>query len=196
MSLKNIIRRLRRTKIKSHLLDGQYKIVEAFTWNGVRYMMFDDTFKVPTGRGLCALTIYEEFNMRCTREYLLSHVRATEVILNSNPVKLTALAQINQNLKERLNLALFPDHVYKLASVIFFDETESPYSYDYKYNNQKIEKWKASGGTLDFFMTTPLKDLIPSLKLPESNAKMFFQVAEQIDSLHQEDLRDIISSKA
>jgi hypothetical protein len=134
--------------------------------------------------------------MRCTREYLLSHVRATEVILNSNPVKLTALAQINQNLKERLNLALFPDHVYKLASVIFFDETESPYSYDYKYNNQKIEKWKASGGTLDFFMTTPLKDLIPSLKLPESNAKMFFQVAEQIDSLHQEDLRDIISSKA
>lgn len=180
-------------KLKSYMLDQQYKVVEAFKLNGVTYYHFDDQFKLPTGRGLCALTIYEEFNMRTTREYLEAHIRATEILLNSNPIKLTAIAQINHNLKERLNLAMFPEHVYKLASVVFFDETESPYNYDFAYNAKKIERWKAAGGTLDFFLKTPLKDLIPSIKLPEQNAEHYFQTAEKIDALHRHDLQEVLS---
>lgn len=182
-------------KLKSYLVENQYKVVEAFRLEGVTYYMFEDQFNLPAGRGLCALTIYEEFNMRTTREYLEAHVRATELLLNSNPIKLTAIAQINQNLKERLNLALFPDHIYKLASVVFFDETESYYNYNYAYNAKKIEKWKAAGGTLDFFLRTPLKDLIPSLKLPEQNAEHYFQTAEAVDQLHQQDLQEVLSKK-
>lgn len=178
---------------KTYLSDEKFKVVEAFKLNGKRYFMYEDSTKMPSGRGLCALTIYEEFNMRCTREYLLAHVRATEVILNSNPIKLTAIAQINSNLKERLNLALFPEHVYKLASVIFFDESESPYNYDYQYNNKKIEEWKTSGGTLDFFLKTPLKDLIPFSGLQEQNADNYFQVAEAINNLHHSDLQEVLS---
>lgn len=184
-----------RRKLKSFLVENQYKVVEAFRLEGVTYYMFEDQFNLPAGRGLCALTIYEEFNMRTTREYLEAHVRATELLLNSNPIKLTAIAQINQNLKERLNLALFPDHIYKLASVVFFDETESYYNYNYAYNAKKIEKWKAAGGTLDFFLRTPLKDLIPSLKLPEQNAEHYFQTAEAVDHLHQQDLQEVLSKK-
>lgn len=182
-------------KLKSFLVDNQYKVVEAFQLDGIKYWMFEDQFKVPTGRGLCALTIYEEFNMRATREYLEAHVRATEVLLNSNPIKLTVISQINQNLKERLNLALFPDHIYKLASVIFFDETEPYYTYDYAYNAKKIQRWKAAGGTLDFFLKTPLKDLIPSTKLPEGNAEHYFQTAEAVDQIHRTDLQEILSKK-
>jgi len=177
------------------MLQEQYKVVEAFRKDGHTYFHFDDQFKIPTGRGLCALTVYEEFNMRCTREYLELHVKAFEVILNSNPVKLTVLAKINQNLKERLQLALFPDHIYKLASVVFFDETESPYNYDYAYNAKKIENWKASGGMLDFFLKTPLKDLIPYLKLPKGSADQYFQVATAVDNLHLTDLREVLSKK-
>lgn len=181
-------------KLRSYILNDQFKVVEAFGLEGVTYYMFDDQFKLPAGRGLCALTIYEEFNMRCTREYLELHCRAMESLL-SDPKKINiqAIAVINKNLQERLNLAMFPDHIYKLASVVFFDETESPYNYDYKYNAKKIEKWKAAGGTLDFFLKTPLKDLIPSLKLPEQNAGPYLQVAEQIDLLHQQDLQEVFS---
>lgn len=183
-------------KVKSYMLADQYKIVEAFRFEGVSYFMFDDQYKLPAGRGLCALTIYEEFNMRATREYLELHCRAVEKIL-SDPKKINiqAIAIINKNLQERLQLALFPEHIYKLASVVFFDKTESPYNYDYAYNKKKIEKWKASGGMLDFFFKTPLKDLIPSLKLPEENADQYFQVAEQVDQLHQRDLQEILSKK-
>lgn len=183
-----------RRKIKSFMLENQYKVTEAFRLDGVTYYHFDDQFKLPTGRGLCALTIYEEFNMRCTREYLELHTRAMEKLL-SDPKKINiqAIAVINKNLSERLNLAMFPDHIYKLASVVFFDKDESPYNYDYQYNAKKIEKWKAAGGTLDFFLKTPLKDLIPSLKLPEQNAQDYFQVATQIDQMHQQDLQEVLS---
>lgn len=184
----------RKHKIKSFLSDEKFKIVEAFSLNGKKYFMYEDATKVPSGRGLCALTIYEEFNMRCTREYLQLHVRAMEKLL-SDPKKINiqAISVINKNLGERLNMAIFPDHIYKLASVVFFDETESPYNYDYQYNNKKIEEWKATGGSLDFFMKTPLKDLIPALQLQGENADTYFQVAEMIDNLHRTDLQEVLS---
>jgi hypothetical protein len=183
-----------RRKIKSYMVQDQYKVNFGFRLEGVDYYYFDDQFKLPTGRGLCALTIYEEFNMRCTREYLELHTRAMEKLF-SDPKKINiqAMVIINKNLQERLNLAMFPDHIYKLASVVFFDKTESYYNYDYAYNQKKIEKWKAAGGTLDFFLKTPLKDLIPSLKLPEENAQDYFQVATQVDQMHQQDLQEVLS---
>lgn len=187
--------RLFRHKLKSYLSDEKFKVVEAFKLNGKKYFMYEDSTKAPTGRQLAALAIYEEFNMRMDKDYALAHVRAMEVLLNSNPIKLTVIAQINQNMKERLGLAILPEHVYKLASVIFFDESESPYSYDYGYNNKKIEEWKANGGTLAFFLKTPLKDLIPSLQLPEESAATYFQVSEMIANLHLTDLQEVLSSE-
>lgn len=179
------------------MLENKHRVSEAFKLDGITYYMFDNSFEIPSGRGLCALTIYEEFDQRCTKEYLKAHVRATELILSDpKKININLLAVINRNLKERLELAVFPDHIYKLASVIFFDDTESPFSYDFQYNNKKIEKWKAAGGTLDFFMKTPLKDLIPSLRLQGPNAQTFFQVADEIDKLHRSDLQEILSSKA
>lgn len=184
-------------KLKSYMLENKHRVSEAFKLDGITYYMFDNSFEIPSGRGLCALTIYEEFDQRCTKEYLKAHVRATELILSDpKKININLLAVINRNLKERLELAVFPEHIYKLASVIFFDDTESPYSYDFQYNNKKIEKWKAAGGTLDFFMKTPLKDLIPSLRLQGPNAQTFFQVADEIDKLHRSDLQEILSSKA
>lgn len=179
--------------VKSHLSDEKFTIVEAFTLNGKRYFMYEDSTKVPSGRGLFALAIYEEMNQRCTRDMLKDFVRAFEIVMNSNPVKLTVLAQLISTIKERLDMAVMPDYVYKLASVIFFDETESPISYDYQYNNKKIEEWKVSGGTLDFFMKTPLKDLIPSLQLAGGNAETYFRVAEMVNDLHHTNLQEVLS---
>lgn len=176
------------------MLDGQYKIEHAFNLEGVDYYHIQDAFKLPTGRGLCTLMFYEEMNQRTTRDYLKDHVRANEILF-SDPKKINigALVLINHNLKERLDLAVFPDHVYKLASVMFFDKTEHPYEYNVKYNQEKIEKWKNTPGVLGFFLRTPLKDLINFSQLPEPNAEQFFQVSEMIDELHHKDLQDVLS---
>lgn len=170
-------------------------VKEAFVLSGTTYFMFDDAFRIPSGRAMAALTIYEELRMRCSQEYLEKHCKAMELLLSDpKKININAIAIINRNLKERLNLAPFPEHIYKLASVVFFDPSESPYSYDYGYNQKKIAKWKASEGTLDFFLKTQMSALIPSLTLLGDNAQTFFQVSEQVDKSHQTDLQEALSS--
>jgi hypothetical protein len=168
--------------------------VEAFRHNGKVYYHFTDSFKVPAGRLICALAIYEELRMRLTPEYIEKHCKAIEMIL-SDPKKINiqAIAIINNNMKERLSLVPFPDHIYKLASVTFFDETESPYGYEFEYNKKKIEEWKKDPAILDFFLRTQFADLIPFSNSSGMNAGMYFQVSEEINKMHQDYLSQVIS---
>ncbi len=188
-------RKLFRKRFHSRLLDGRYKLVEAFQLGGTTYYMFDQTAEVPTGRMLAALAVYTELEMKVDKEYLDLHTRAMEKLL-SDPKKINVMyiAQLNLNLRERLELMPLPDFVYKLASVIFFDKTESPYSYSFEYNKKKIAEWKKSGDTLDFFLSRLSSELIPSLRPATGNTKMFFQVAEQVTGIHLTDLTKILSA--
>lgn len=171
--------------------------VEAFRHNGKVYYHFANNFKGATGRTICALAIYEELRMRCTADYLRLHIEATKNYLNPKDgrIRLTELAKINNNLEERLNLAPFPDHIYKLASVIFFDETESPFSYDFKYNKKKIDQWKKDPEILDFFLKMQFEDLIPYGSMPKEHVKRYFVVTDLIDKNHQQTLQDKLSKK-
>ena len=194
MQLKSLFQR----KLRTRLINNKYREVEAFRLGGKPYFMFDSQFEVPTGRQMAALAVYEEMNMRCTREYLELHTRAMDKILDLKKLSIkecTYIAQLNSNLKERLELMPLPDFIYKLASVVFFDDSESRFNYDFEYAEKKIKIWKEAGGTLDFFLKTPLKNLIPSLTMPEENSQIYFQVAKAIDKIHHKVLTDILSVK-
>lgn len=185
----------RKTKFRS--FPNNEVAVEAFKQGGKTYYHFTDSFKMPAGRAICAIAIYEELRMRCTAEYLHKHIAATEAILNApaGKIKLTELAKINQNLKERLNLAPYPDHIYKLASVVFFDETESPFSYDFDYNAKKIEQWKKNPELLDFFLTMQFQDLMAFGSMPKERVQSYFKTANLIDKIHQQNLQEVLSKK-
>lgn len=185
-------------KTKFRAFPNNEVAVEAFKHAGKTYYHFADSFKVPTGRAICAVAIYAELQMRCTADYLRDHIAATDAILNApaGKIKLTDLAKINNNLKERLNLAPYPDHIYKLASVVFFDETESPFSYDFDYNAKKIEQWKKSPELLDFFLTMQFQDLMPFGNMSKESVKSYFRTANLIDKVHQQTLREILSKKS
>ena len=180
------IRGLFKRKLKSYLVDEKYRVIPAFSLSGVNYFMYDSALEVPTGRFFAAMGVYTEMEMNCSKEYLQAHCKAMEKLL-SDPKKISInyIVQLNTNLKERLDLMPMPDYVYKLASVIFFDETESPYSYDYDYNKLKIENWKAAGGTLDFFSKTPLRELVPSLNMPEKDIQTYLTVLKMVEETHQ-----------
>lgn len=191
-----LLKKLFRRKTKIRRFNNE-TAVEAFRHNGKAYYHFTDSFKIPAGRAMAALAIYTEMQMRCTKDYLVKHTRAMEIIL-SDPKKINigAMAIMNKNLQERLALVPFPDHIYKLASVTFFDETENISSYDFKYNEAKIEEWKQSPELMDFFLSQQLSDLIPFSSMSDPNAKMYFPVSEQIDRMHQQTILDILSSKS
>lgn len=159
--------------------------------------MFDSAYEVPTGRMLAALAVYTEMEMRCDRQYLQDHCKAMEKILSDRAkIDLTSIMKLNINLQERLELMPMPDFVYKLASVIFFDEQESKYSYDFEYNKKKIEEWKKTDGILDFFLSRLADQLIPSLRPAAENSNTFsLRLAEQIDEIHRGTLTEVLSAK-
>ena len=189
----------RKKKFKQLTIDNKYKIIPAFTLHGVEYWQFATATDMPTGRGLSAMVIYEEFRAKADLEYLQKHVRAMEILLNPKPgqsIKLTAMAEINANLKERINLVVLPDHVYKLASVHFFDpKQESIYVYDPVYNDKKIKAWKESDGSLDFFLKTPLRALLPSFDSLNMPVETYLSLAQKVGNLHQSVLQRVISKE-
>jgi hypothetical protein len=196
MGLKKLWRGMWTHRLKPYLIDEKYRVIPAFSLGGVDYWCFDNTYEVPTGRMLAALAIYTELEMRCDRAYLEAHCNAMEKLMSdTKKFSLTHIAQLHINMKERLNLAPFPEHMYKMASVIFFDKNESLYSYDYAYNEKKIAAWKAGEGSLDFFSQTQLGALIPSLKVQGKDSYMYSQVVDLIDKSHRTLLRDLQSTK-
>jgi hypothetical protein len=182
-------------KFRPYLLDGKFKIVPAFDHDGVKYLMFENPADVPVARMLAAQGIYVEMEMRADREYLELHCKAMDKLINENKkgINVTYIAQLNMNLRDRLNLMPLPDFVFKLASVIFFDESESPVSYDWGYNERKIAKWKKDPELLDFFLSRLATELIPSLRPAGKSSHMYFQVAEKIDKIHRDNLTKVLS---
>lgn len=192
----HFLTRIFRRRFRSYLLDQKYRVIPAFEYGGKKYFMFADQTEVPTERGFAALMVYNEMDMRVDREYLELHCRAMDKLL-SDPKKIQIgyIAQITQNLKERMDLMVMPDFIYKLASVVFFDESESPYKYDMDYNAKKIAAWKGDRATLDFFLKTPLVDLVPSLKAQEGVSDIYSAIANQVGEIHHKALTDILSEK-
>lgn len=170
------------------------RTVEAFVIDGVKYFQFSDPFNITTGRYFATIAAYEELQMRCDREYLELHVAAVDNVLNQPKVKMTWLAQMNQNLKDRLDLMPTSEFVYKLAAVLFFDESESAHVHDYAYGEVKIDRWKKDRAVLDFFLSRPLKEIMPSLNMPTENSQMFMGVAEKIDVMHRKFITKALSA--
>lgn len=194
--LSKVWKRIFGPRFRTYLLENKYKVEPAFSIGGVAYYHFTNQEEAPAGRQFAALAVYQEMDMRMDKEYIEMHVKVVEKLL-SDPKKINIglIAQLNYNMKDRLGLMMTPDYVYKLASVVFFDKTESPYNYDFKYNRAKIEKWKKEGATLDFFLQTPLRGLVPSLTAQEDVSSVFSRIAEQVMDLHKKTLTDILEEQ-
>ncbi len=184
-------------KFKSLIVDEKYKIIPAFVLGNKQYYQFSNTMDMPAARGLSAMWIFDEFRMKCDKDYLDLHIRATDKILSGEKGKidLNLLRDINRNLHERLNLAALPEHCYKLASVHFFDAEESIHVYDQKHNDKKIAEWKQNPEALTFFLTQPLKDYLPFSDLQNNNVETYLKVAEKIAAFGQQNLQQLLSKK-
>lgn len=195
----NLLQKLfkRKLKPKPYLIHDKYEIVPAFELNGETFFMHKDPLNTATGRGLTSMVFYEELMMRCDVNYLKQYCDAvTKIFSDPHKIDVLKLAQITNHLRERIEfLAAVPEHVYKMASVVFFTENESPFMYDQKTGAERIKQWQEVPGMYDFFLKTPLSRLIPFLALPEQNSQQYLAVQEKISEIHFKTLRDVLSSK-
>lgn len=158
----------------------------AFTLAGKSYYWTPDQTEMPTARGLAALAIYEEMRMGVTKEYIEKHCEEVDKILSKTRPSIQELGRLvtlHDNLRDRSKLMILPDYIFKLASVVFVERDESPFTYDWKLNNEKIRLFKQHGDVA-FFLTTPLKNLLPHLTLPEKDSQKYLNLNEQIDQMH------------
>lgn len=164
-----------------------HEVKYAFTCAGVEYFQFADFNNTPSVRGLKTMVFYEEMRMKCTLEYLHLHAEAVDNILTQDKINIFEIKKLNEQLKQRLNLAVDTEMLYKIASIVFFDKNENVEDYDYAYNAKKIQHWKKEVAE-SFFLQQPLQELLPVLKDFDGNFQMFSQVVEEMNQLHLENL--------
>jgi len=170
-------------------------IEEAFKVGGKTYYQFADLNNLPYKRGLMAFAIYNELDMRCTREYLLLHTDALNTILSKPEINVFDIKRLNDQMKQRLSLETDVELMYKLASVAYFDKNENPEDYDSKYNEKKIADWKQNASVEAFFLSKPLMELIPYLNNANENLNAFSELNTELNKVHLDAIR-IMNSKS
>lgn len=185
----------KKPKVWADLQSGT-RVEPAFVSGGIQYYYVKDTFNTFAGRALEALAVYEKWNMRCSREYLLAHVEAVNKVLNSpKSINLTEIMKLNANLSERLSFAMpTEDIIWEFAAVAFFDDTESPYHYDPAYGKEKIKRWKAAGDVKDFFSSAPIGELIPLPDFSAVDLGSYLTTLNLIGTKHIDSLLSALSS--
>ncbi len=103
--------------------------------------------------------------------------------------------EVREQMIERLNFVVpTSDIIWRLCSVVFFDETESPYRYDPEYAKTKIAKWKASGKIYDFFLSLRINQLIPLPELSEEDLGLYLKVVNQVSQSQLDNLLSKLTS--
>lgn len=167
----------------------KYRIEYAFTCGGTKYYRFADITNLPYERGLMALQVYNEVDMRCSRQFLLHYADTIDQLLHQRQIDIFKINQLNEILKQRLTLIADTDLLYRLAAVCFFDKTENPAVYEPDYAEKKIAKWRKDKGVRDFFTQMPLLELMPFLQNVDTDLDTYSAMCDELNKIHSECLR-------
>ena len=181
---------------KEFFPESKHIITYGFTIGDRHYFRFDDPLNTPYDRALKCLVYYKELDMNCDRAFIKAHTEAFDNALKQSSINidtLVELKQLNDQLKQRLELPKEPDLMYKLASVVFFDQHENPLVYEFKYGENKIKFWKKNTTLADFFLQKPLLELIPYLEFAGENLEQFSQMTRKANQEHLDRILPLLS---
>jgi len=151
-----------------------------FECEDIRYYKFANELNMPIDRAMSATDIYAEMELKVDSQFILSHCKAVNEALNKG--KLTEVALLNQVLERKTSQITNIDLMYKLASVLYFSESENPHVYDYAVAKKKMESWKRQKEVHAFFLQMPIKDFLPSFNTSEMNLELY-TLLQRKDSL-------------
>ncbi len=166
-----------------------------FTIDGIKHFRFKDISKTCCLRMFAGNDAYNELSMRCTRDYLEQHCKAMDAIMDGKAINIQKIAQLNLQLKERIDNIFETEIIYKIASIVIFDKTENPYDYDIAYSKEKIARFKKKVITEPYFITRLFKILIGSPDMSEKDLLTVMAVGEKISREHSAVISTMLSSK-
>lgn len=169
------------SKKKAWSLESGYNVEIAFYSGGKPYYKLTDPFNTYAVRGLQAWQTYDEVLMRTDTKDMQLQIKKLKALVNSQEIRMVEIIRIILNLDERINFSIPPrELIYKLATVTYFDETESPFEYDSNYADKKMADWKHNGDVDDFFLFNQLRNFIPLPELSKEHYQMFQETMAMI----------------
>lgn len=167
----------------------------AFKCGSVKYYRFKKDTRVRTGRYIIASTFVREFDLRLTRENMetlfITPIKM-ELSGKKGTINIAHITMLIQQLEARLNMALEEETLYRLASVMYFDDKEELHGYDKEHNEAKIKDWKKSGD-LSFFFQKPMSDFLTLENFSQTDLKTYLSKAEEF-TRQQTDFIQMLSS--
>ena len=147
--------------------DRHDQIEFAFTSGGVKYFRFSAEVNIPFQRAIAARDILTEELWQVSPAVLQSWNEALiQLVMNQRTPadkKLYEIGIMANRLKEQLTMSFSLTRTIKLASVLYFDESENPLDYQFPYNQTKMKHWMAHNDIPGFFLNLPDSEFIPSL---------------------------------
>jgi hypothetical protein len=156
-----------------------------------KYFCFVDEMRIPAKRAFAAKDIYQEFEYRTNKDMLLGFCKSVYELCDEG--SLTKVAALTGELEKRLGYVTHIDLLYKLASVLYFDETENPEDYDQAYNFKKIQNWQQDEDVAAFFLKTPLIEYLPFSTLSNIDLAAFTNGQREEEKQHLIMLSRILS---
>lgn len=171
--------------------DFEGKIEAAFVAKGVTYYRFKHDYDMPVGRYKYVTNYLHQVDLRMTTSTLREYIKQIEAWLDGskqhiNPGKALILLK---KMESRANLEFDVETVRKLASVVYFDDTEILSTYDFPHNRKKIQKW-IDGNVLDFFLTRPISELLKLKNISISSLEEYVQWQEETIKILNSELQN------
>jgi hypothetical protein len=162
---------------------ADYPLQFAFNCGGIDYFEFVDKNNLPYERGLEALTFYQEMQNGVTNDYIKNYNAAMSKLLSDpKKINLNEIIKLQAYFEQRCNYIVSKEIIYKVASVAFVDKNEPLTRYDFKANEKKIKNWKENAGD-SFFLSMPIKKLVPFLQKSGDTSLMYLNIVEKIEQI-------------
>lgn len=159
--------------------DRHDQIEFAFTSGGINYFRFSAEVNIPFQRAMAARDILTEELWQVNPAVLQSWNEALiQLVMNQRTPadkKLYEIGIMANRLKEQLTMSFSLTRTIKLASVLYFDESENPLDYQYPYNQNKMKHWMTHNDVPGFFLNLPDSEFIPSLNELSKNFPTFLE---------------------
>lgn len=134
----------------------------AFECDGVKYYRAVKDYVLPVGRFKWVDAFLYEVELRMNLKTLNAYLDVIDKNISgaNGNINLTKVWRTVHAMRTRTkDLAWEPETVKRLASVVYFDETEDLRDYDAEYGKKKIESWDKKK-TLEYITTRPMGELL------------------------------------
>lgn len=167
------------TDIPVHPKSGEHPIKYEFSIGEKNYFAFANPQMLYYQRFMAIQDRLLEAENRVSREYLLDMCNIAEGYMNKG--EFSAVAALHFNLKQRLEYLPTAEHLYALCSVWFFDQSESPFTYDSTYAYEKITLWQQHKDVLSFFLQRDMSEFFPFWDGLQENFRIYSMTLAKLD---------------